>query len=113
MSRRDTSPDPPGGDIFLTSSPRRHLQYISPGHGFLFHFRGRFSGSLSFAFFGSASLRLQAAGWRLPTMVLSETRGLAPLGREARSPTHRTHAIANARIVSFRTVSCSTRSVRT
>jgi len=76
MSRKNTSPDLPGEGLFLTSSPCWQPQYTLPGHGFLSHIRGRFSASSSLAFFSAASLRLQAAGWHVPTMVLSETRGL-------------------------------------
>jgi hypothetical protein len=76
MSRENTSPDPPGEDIFLTSSPCWQPQYTWPGHGCVSHFRGRFSESYSSRSSLRLHLRLQAAGWRLPTMVLSETRGL-------------------------------------
>ena len=62
MSRKNTSPDPPGEDIFLTSSPCWQPQYTFRGHGFVFHLCGRFSASYSFAFFQRLLLRLQAAG---------------------------------------------------
>src|SRR5271166_3171567 len=62
MSRKNTLPDLPGEELFLTSSPCWQPKYTLPGHGFLSHFRGRFSASYSFAFFRRHSGRLQAAG---------------------------------------------------
>src|SRR5271157_145621 len=76
MSRKNTSPDLPGKIFFLTSSPCRQPPHSFRGHGSLFHLFGRFLASYPFAFLCPASLRLQAAGWQSPTMVLSETRGL-------------------------------------
>ncbi len=62
MSRKNTSPDPPGEDIFLTSSPCWRLQYCSPKHGFSFPFSLEISESSSFAFFGPATFAPRSSG---------------------------------------------------
>jgi hypothetical protein len=62
MSRKNTSPDLPGEDIFLTSSPCWQQQYTLLGRVFSFFRPWEVLGVICFTFCQRLFLRFQAAG---------------------------------------------------
>ena len=64
------------GRSFLISSPCMRRQDSVRERASRYHVHRTMPNPQSFALFRAASSRLQAAWWQLPTMVLSETRGL-------------------------------------